>query len=441
MSATEDNTPVELYGPDDGGWYTTRVYDWIALCPDLRDADVRGYLILRSLVIEKYKNPIRKLSVADLCELIPNPSDGGSSSLSRVRSILAGLSAVGLVTTPEGGPVRTSSRASAAVKPIRVRINDMPAGGYLGWRNTETKLSSIACRSSPTCGDEAGRKSDPGGDQGDSGDDPGRISDPAGSKSDPRGSISDPDPAPDQEKLELPLVPTLGTDTGGEALAARSAGDGRRPSDGSSACANEGGSAASSTDQPGPSQEQGGAKAGGARHTRQQLEQAQQVCAYFPAELGVRLVPDLTQTILDAMAGDVPAADRTVAQLGQRIERRWNHHGYASKFHAGELHSAVGAAIAMVRPLRGGDRYGCANPRCEDGADVDTGQPCGTCPERIAARKAARRQGAPVPSQRPATAQGAACVCGSPITDPDADSMCPECQVAAAALQSSLAPF
>src|SRR5690242_4929633 len=119
-------TSVELYGPEDGGWYTTRVHDWIALCPFLRDPDVRAYLVLRALVLEKYKNPVRKLTLAVLCELIPGPN-GKPSSLTRVRSMLAGLSSVGLICTPEGGPVKTSSRTGAAQRTMRLRINDMPA--------------------------------------------------------------------------------------------------------------------------------------------------------------------------------------------------------------------------------------------------------------------------------------------------------------------------
>ncbi|WP_033024019.1 hypothetical protein, partial [Streptomyces capuensis] len=160
-------TPVELYGPQDGGWYTTRVHDWIPLCPALKDGDVRCYQILRSLILEKYKNPVRKLSLATLCQLIPGPSDTGTStdkgsSLTRVRGMLAALSSVGLISTPEGQPVRTSSRPTAAQKTIRIRVNDMPHEGYLGWRNTEDKLAAIlAAQEAQQAAEEAGRKSDP----------------------------------------------------------------------------------------------------------------------------------------------------------------------------------------------------------------------------------------------------------------------------------------
>jgi len=125
------------------------------------------------------------------------------------------------------------------------------------------------------------------------------------------------------------------------------------------------------------------------------------VRAHFPAEFLGSLpdVPTLSQAILDALVGDVPASDRTVEQLGARIQQRWNHHGWASKFYAGQIDSLVGAAVAMVRPLKPKDRYGCANPRCEAGVDVDTKEDCQTCLPRLEARTAqrayARGQGRP----------------------------------------------
>ncbi|MFE1442718.1 hypothetical protein [Streptomyces sp. NPDC058739] len=96
----------------------------------------------------------------------------------------------------------------------------------------------------------------------------------------------------------------------------------------------------------------------------------------------------LSQTILDSLNGEAPAADRTVEQLGARIVLRWNQRSWAEKFYSGQIDSLVGAAIAMVRSLRTTDRDGCGNPRCEAGKDVDTGVPCHVCPERLAARRA-----------------------------------------------------
>jgi hypothetical protein len=154
-------------------------------------------------------------------------------------------------------------------------------------------------------------------------------------------------------------------------------------------------------------------------------------------------VPVLSQAILDALADDVPAADRTVAQLGARIEQRWNHHGWAAKFYASDIDSLAGAAVAMVRPLKAGDRYGCANPQCEAGKDVDTGEECAVCPERIAARNAERRakvaqdaqetpvQPAPdVPGPRAAGGflPPRECPCGDPISKTADDPLCGPCR-------------
>ncbi|MFG2540643.1 hypothetical protein ACGFU4_35935 [Streptomyces sp. NPDC048511] len=388
-------TSVELYGPEDGGWYTTRVHDWIALCPFLRDPDVRAYMVLRALVLEKYKNPVRKLTLAVLCELIPGPN-GKPSSLTRVRGMLAGLSSVGLICTPEGEPVKTSSRAGAAQRTMRIRINDMPAEGYQGWRNAEVKLSRIVEAAAER---EAGRNSDPEGVDGDQEGGAGRNSDPAGCNSDPGGSNSDPDSAPEQPERDVPLVPSFGTATGGDALSARSAGDARRASAGSSACEGEGGFAASGKTSPSPTpnddtrgpaqgQKNGSKKAA---HTREQLDVVRRVRALFPRELldaegGLPDLPTLSSAILTAIG-----EGRTVEQMRERIWFRWSNHGFADIWEEnGRFDKPVGVAVALVRPLRRGDRFACPDLRCENGADVDTRVPCRLCAERIADWRADR---------------------------------------------------
>ncbi|WP_237503074.1 hypothetical protein [Streptomyces sp. SID8374] len=206
---------VELYGPDNDGWYDTRVKDWIALCEDLKDGEVRGYLVLRGLVVDKFKNHVRVLTLRKLCELIPGPGKGkGPSSLTRVRGILDGLTKVGLVTTPEGQPIKTSSRESALMKPLRLRINDDAPVDYAGWRNAEDKLRALGTALAELVEKDAdgadkdvskaGRKSDPDGEAG-------RISDPSGRISDPQGRISDPLTGDDQQERDLPLVSSSGS--------------------------------------------------------------------------------------------------------------------------------------------------------------------------------------------------------------------------------------
>lgn len=253
-----------------------------------------------------------------------------------------------------------------------------------------------------------------------------------------------------------------------DAASPRSGGDVRRTSTtGSSVREAEGGCAASSNNQPSPTPKtpspraQTNSSSNTARHTRQQLDLVRAVRVHFPADLlngwthpdsGQQIpplpdVPFLSQTILDALAGDVPASDRTVEQLGARIEQRWNHHGWAVKYYAGQIDSLVGAAAALVRPLKSTDRYGCGNPRCEAGKDVDTGVDCHVCPERLAARRKAGKDkdGVPAPRQSAPAASGFwECACRNPIPKGSDDHLCHVCRKAADALQLAAqgpAPF
>lgn len=428
---------IDLYGPEDGGWYTTRVFDWIPLNADLRDCDVRGYIILRSLVIEKYKKPIRVLTLAILCELIPGPN-GKPSSQTRVRGILDALSKAKLICTPEGDPVKTSSRASAAHKKLRIRINDRPAEGYTGWRNTEAKLAFLTRSEQPQTPDqEAGRNSDPGNAAGQQGGDgeggAGRNSDPAGFNSDPRGLNSDPDPAPGLPEREVPLGPLLGDGSDGQAPAARSADDGRRPSVGRDTCAREGGFAASSSDHS-PSKDDEPRKAVKAKHTRQQLALVDEVRAYLPEQLKTDTsVPTVSDAILKVLDPSNPET-RTVEELGERIRRRWFLHGYQGK----EIRSPIGAVLDLVRPYKRGDRWGCPNPRCDFGVVLETQEDCATCIARIAERRYARRdgdgaqqaaQGPLVPAQRAEIMWWDCADCGNPGKgQAPADGLCRPCR-------------
>ncbi|MEU4266101.1 hypothetical protein ACYCCF_30300 [Streptomyces argenteolus] len=183
-----------------------------------------------------------------------------------------------------------------------------------------------------------------------------------------------------------------------DAAAPRSGGTSVRTStSGSSAREPQSGSAASTTTPPrpdpneaGPGRRRDGRAGGGreARHTAAELATVRSVRAFYPPEL-LEVLPELprvSSAILSAMRTD----GRTVEQLGERIQYRWIHHGYAAKHAAGKLSSPVGAAVAMVRPLRRGDRYACADARCENGRDVITGVECRLCEVRIADQRAAR---------------------------------------------------
>ncbi|MEU2235826.1 transposase [Streptomyces vietnamensis] len=99
-------------------------------------------------------------------------------------------------------------------------------------------------------------------------------------------------------------------------------------------------------------------------------------------------IPAVADAILSAMRGD----GRSVEEMRQRINARWANHGFADKTAAGRLESPVSAVIAMVRPLRRGDRYACADTRCEDGRNLDSGEACRLCEVRAADRKAAQQR-------------------------------------------------
>jgi hypothetical protein len=439
-SSLADNPPIELYGPEDGGWYTTRVYDWIPLCPCLRDPDVRGYLILRSLVIEKYKNPVRKLTLLDLCELIPSPTEGQPSSLTRVRGILDALSKVQLICTPEGGPVKTSSRASAAGKPIRIRVNDMPPEGYAGWRNTEDKLSHLARLRAEQ---EAGRKSDPVPDADEDEEGPGRKSDPAGRKSDPRGSKSDPDSGDDLPEPEVPLVSSVGTGSGMDVPSARSAvgvrstsSSGSSGAEGGSGCAAAAKESSSSDQEDSKADVPGQRQSGGPMLSRQQLAAVRSVESVLPpvllAKLPYEQFPGRNRpAVLEALES------RTVEQLRERAERRWLAYGYEPALYDGTMANPIGAALELIAP----SRY-CPDLSCEDGFMVDTGAECRTCLERRASRRAARAAGQleTASSKRTPSGRMPECViCQAPFPgDVPASGECLRCEKEAAAAFEAL---
>ncbi|MGW6617827.1 hypothetical protein ACWGA0_30790 [Streptomyces erythrochromogenes] len=220
----DDSQEVELYGPEDGGLYSSNLKDWIPLCPELSDSAVRLYWIMRALVIEKH-GPVRKLSLMELCHLLPKkPVKRGEkvqpSSAGRIRILLRALTGVGLVTTPDGRRLTTSSRVKASGDALRIRINDMPPRGYAGPRNAFAVLDAVkapaakaaqevsahqavqeAARRAERKAQAAGQKSDPPSGAG-------QISDPSGQISDPSGQISDPHPGADLQDHEPPFSPS-----------------------------------------------------------------------------------------------------------------------------------------------------------------------------------------------------------------------------------------
>lgn len=195
--------------------------------------------------------------------------------------------------------------------------------------------------------------------------------------------------------------------------------DGRRPTTGSRERAT-GGFAASSKTQP-------------AHLTPRQGKQIQAVLRMLPARL-TEALPDRTpqnvkRAIIDALATDDPAADRTPEQLVRhRVMPRWDKH-WAMVVEAGELKSAVGALVAMLAP---GAK--CGSPRCDERTDVDTGQPCPLCATARADRTAAREHPQPtapqpspaVPEPRPARPRCPECE--RPLANATTPELCRDCR-------------
>ncbi|MEU8960063.1 hypothetical protein AB0C93_37885 [Streptomyces sp. NPDC048518] len=225
--STDSSQRAELSGPDEpDGLYTSQLHDWIPLSPELRDSAVRLYWILRALVIEK-RGPVRKLTLLQLCYLLPaKPAKPGEpvkpSSLARIRSLLKELSVARLLSTPEGGPIKTSSRANASGAPLRIRINDKPRRGYAGPRNAFALLDEVRKpaaeaaekalkkereraerKRAERAATDAGQKSSPRS--------AGQKSSPLGQKSSPLGQKSSPHPGSDLQDREPPFSPPVHT--------------------------------------------------------------------------------------------------------------------------------------------------------------------------------------------------------------------------------------
>ncbi|GHH54605.1 hypothetical protein [Streptomyces candidus] len=164
------------------------------------------------------------------------------------------------------------------------------------------------------------------------------------------------------------------------ALAARSAGDGRRPSTGSSARGTSSGSAAADG--------AGAPNRKSARSGREVLVTPEVQCVLegFPDALREALVrkvrSDRPKTVVRAIEEQLAGGGLGRAKmLGNRVARRWVTHGYTKHNAAGTLNSPVGATVAMLQPGP------CPEPRCEDG-ELDDGNPCRSCIEREKDRRA-----------------------------------------------------
>ncbi|WP_207565660.1 hypothetical protein [Streptomyces sp. CA-256286] len=246
------------------------------------------------------------------------------------------------------------------------------------------------------------------------------------------------------DALSRAVVPEPSSTTD-PAPAARSAGDARRATAGSSAHEHaEGGCAASGNESS--SESAAAAQAGvdvpeqrdqGPELSGEQVSVVKTVVASLPAEL-VALLPYRSlprrnhAQVLEAMSG------RTVQQVIDRAARRWTAHGYADALHSIDgkgIGSAVGVAVALVQAGE------CPYARCEDGTDIDTGAGCRMCEERRAERReakaAATAAGRSTGSVRPAPHRPGwwiCTVCEDPGKGtPPRDGECASCRADAAA--------
>jgi hypothetical protein len=487
-----DESPTEEFafvGDITDYWTYTQVRDRL-LFMRITDPARHMYQIARSMIVEPKKNMpgqgLRRMTIDQMCFLLTRDS-GKPVSHSLMYQILSELKDLDLMVpldTKQGlGSSQMKGKEKAARGILRgYLVRDLPPVPYTGWRNAWDKLNHYRpdWRENPplppvheviTVVDDNGRSLaqvtqrsqdavfQDSGTEPEAPDQDAPVQDPfqdSGTDFQDSGTAvqdSGTDSPSTSEDAPAKQGPPTTLSKKGEASSTRSVVDGRRPSDRSSAREVEGGCAASSKDHPAPEprkpRSRGKSDPARPKHTRQQLDIVRAVRAHFPPDLlngwtnpktkkRIPPLPDvweLSQAILEALAGDVPAADRTVAQLGARIERRWNHHGWATKYYAGAIDSLVGAAVAMVQPLKASDRYGCGNPRCEDGTDVDTGEPCLVCPERLAARQATHRESraleggsAPeLPAQR-APQPYRECACGDRLPAEHPDTMCPHCR-------------
>lgn len=198
---------------------------------------------------------------------------------------------------------------------------------------------------------------------------------------------------------------------------ARSAGDVRRTTAGSSACAEDSGCAATQETSPAaevveewtgrrdagtspgsvPTQRgSGGRGSPFAPELRQRIYATE---ALLPAPLQAMFAQKFPYGHLPNVNRQVTAQaleTRTPDQLGERAARRWLSYSYDLAHEDGAIRSALGVMEELLRPTP----Y-CPDAECEDGRNIHTGEQCTPCEERIEQRKRDREAGRPVARHRP----------------------------------------
>lgn len=376
MTGSTENSGQELHlsAPEDGGWHHTVMRDWIAVCPDIGPTAYRLYAITRSLVIEK-RGQVRKLTLNELCRLLPGPN-GKPSSLGRIRDAIRELSAVGLYSTPDGNPVTTSSSKNAAERALLIRVNDFPSNpsGYKGPKNAFEVLESIRGREV----EDAGWISNQGVEAGWKSNQVGQKSNQSGWDSNHETPVTSGN-VPPKEDFE------------GRLRKEDDGGDGRSPSTGSTGLVG-GGYAASDSE----SNTTIKAKPGELRT----------VVEGIPDPLKKLLEQDwprgLPSSVNQLIEAGLTREHRTPAQLLERMDRRWQHFGYEDAL-LSQSGEGIRRGLGVLEELLSPSKCWGNNIDCEDGTELHTGRECPRCAEAREDRINARAES--IPDQAPAARQ------------------------------------
>lgn len=133
----EDHIPDEasFSGDITDRWTYTQVRDWVLLYPDVSHTALHLYLILRSMIIEKRDDGLRKMTIDQLCWLLPG-IEGVDTSRTTVKDALR-------ILLREEFLVCTDPADVPASAPRKYIVRDLPPrADYDGWRNAWDKLDA-----------------------------------------------------------------------------------------------------------------------------------------------------------------------------------------------------------------------------------------------------------------------------------------------------------
>lgn len=204
-----------------------------------------------------------------------------------------------------------------------------------------------------------------------------------------------------------------------EAPSARSAGDARRASAGSSAYGARGGFAAAGKTSSSTKAQLTRAQAAAVSLIEDALPEGLVEELRGKRLMGRHLPVSVRLAIVKALDG------RTPEQLVDRVGRRWVRHGYAKKLRdGGRIASPLGVVHALVRAGE------CPDLGCEDGLMLDTGVDCRACEGRKDSHRRGERKTSSMPRQRQAAPSWTCTRCfADSFTAPPETGQCPPCAV------------